>query len=215
MRISEWAKQWGVTVDRVQANAGDNVYRIKDIFTTRDGSWEPSDKPGSVPQWARNDYLKPMNHPNYNEDGGADHHLFGLVLERDGSHKTYGAIHYYTYTDDGNHVSVNVKKSGWGNQVIFASFAPKRGERGPWAWYPTGLKADVVKGGGMPDNQHVSTFCVWQVEKDDGGVVVITDPPDETDLAAEVAALKGKVAEHDVLIRRMVTLLDSWQGDGK
>ena len=82
-RISDWAQKFGISIEPTAGNPGETVYRVKDIFTTRDGSWEPSDKPGSVPQWARDAYLKPANHPQYNDDAGADHHLFGAVIIED------------------------------------------------------------------------------------------------------------------------------------
>ena len=67
--ISDWAQKFGISIEPATGNPGETVYRVKDIFTTRDGSWEPSDKPGSVPQWARDAYLKPANHydPTMNE----------------------------------------------------------------------------------------------------------------------------------------------------
>ena len=50
VRISKWAQEFGITVEPTAGQPGETIYRAKDIFTTRDGSWEPSDKPGSVPQ---------------------------------------------------------------------------------------------------------------------------------------------------------------------
>ena len=64
--------------------AGDVVYVIKDVFTTRDGSWDPSDKMGSVDAWARDAYLKPFGAPDYFDDAGADRHIFAHVLGLDG-----------------------------------------------------------------------------------------------------------------------------------
>jgi hypothetical protein len=59
-------------------------------------------------------------------------------------------------------------RSGWGNQPIWNSFGPERGETGAWAWCPHGA-ADVVVGGGLPNNQHVSWFAVWQRERRSDG----------------------------------------------
>ena len=53
--------------------------------------------------------------------------------------------------------------SGWANQPIWNSYVPERNERGAWCWCPRGA-ADVVIGGGLPSNWHVSTFAVWQAE---------------------------------------------------
>jgi len=43
-----------------------------------------------------------------------------------------------------------------------SSYVPERGEQGPWCWTPRGLVAEVMCGGGMPANLHISTFVVWQ-----------------------------------------------------
>ncbi|HCB14178.1 MAG TPA: hypothetical protein DEP36_11520 [Gammaproteobacteria bacterium] len=53
MRISDWAKQLNVIIQPATVAVGQPVLRVKDIFTTRDGSWEPSQALGSIPQWAR------------------------------------------------------------------------------------------------------------------------------------------------------------------
>ena len=87
--ISDAARDFKITVkgldERPDAPEGDIVYVVKDIFTTRDGSWEPSpDIPGSVTAWARERYLKPFGAADYFDDAGADHHLFALVLGLDG-----------------------------------------------------------------------------------------------------------------------------------
>lgn len=204
-RIGEWAQQFGISIDRVSAQPGEIVLRVKDIFTTRDGSWEPSDKPGSVPAWARAQYLKPTNHPQYNDDGGADHHLFGAVMEDNGGFfRPWGDIRFYTYTDDKNHVNRRVKLNGWANIPIFGS----SGIPGPWAWHPaSGIKADLVKGGGLPGAIHVSWYAVWQPVKESGGIVVPPiDPPTAPELTIESLAIR--VAE----LERRVNAMD---GDGR
>jgi hypothetical protein len=147
------------------------VYLIKDIFTTRWGSWEPSDEAGSVPQWARDAYLKPIGAPDYFDDAGADHHLFAAVIGLDGSLERLREILYWSdgfemINDpayDGYVRRLTKEKSGWANIVIDpgSSFVPERGESGPWCWAPTGA-AEVLSGGGLPSNHHISTFVVWQ-----------------------------------------------------
>jgi len=190
MRISEWAKQFGITVEDATGAPGELVYRVKDIFTTRNGSWEPSDTPGSVPQWARDAYLKPFGHPQYFDDAGADHHLFGAVMADSGALQPWGTIHYYTYTDNSNHADMRVKMHGWANVPLFGhSQIP-----GPWAWYPkNGHKADIVKGGGLLGGYHVSTFVVWQLVKN-AVIVPPIDPPTEPPtltIEQRVAALEA------------------------
>lgn len=166
--ISEWATKLGITVQRVP-NA---TYRVKDVFTTRDGSWDVSDKVGSVPSWARDAYLKPYGDPLWNDDGGADHHIFGAVWEG-GRLRSTGAFNFWTYADNANHTTQQVKKHGWANNVMYASssYVPERGERGPWAWAPA-LPADIVKGAGMPAKQHISFWAVWEKAAEQAPVLV-------------------------------------------
>lgn len=198
-RISKWAQEFGITVEPTAGQPGETIYRAKDIFTTRDGSWEPSDKPGSVPQWARDAYLKPMNHPQYNDDGGADHHLFGAVAV-DGNLQPWGTIHYYTYTDDQNHTNQRAKIHGWANIPIYGhSDVP-----GPWAWYPKNHKsADVVKGGGLPDGIHVSWFVVWEVV-----TLPTVTPPIDPPKPPQPETLEAAWTE----IHKLWAIVNEWQG---
>ncbi len=155
------------------------VYRVKDLFTTRDGSWEPSGVLGSIPQWAREQYLRPWGAPDYFDDAGADHHILGGIFDPATNRMAKPAIiTYWTWTDNSNYVVVPVKdKSGWANIVMFNSYSPERSERGAWAWKPsTGdIPADTVLGGGMPNNLHVSFFATWQLETETGTPPV--EPP--------------------------------------
>lgn len=207
MRISDAAKAFGIQVLPYNAKPGETVYRVVDIFTTRDGSWDPSSKPGSVPQWARDAYLKPMNHPQYNDDGGADHHIFGAVQQIDGSLYPSFPIQYFTWSDGANRTLQNAKKHGWANIVMYSSsnFVPERGERGPWAWKPAGVAADTVTGAGLPANQHVSFWAVWRpkvmaelpIEEPE-----IPEPPTSPDLGATVLRLDKRVAKLEFIIRQ-------------
>jgi hypothetical protein len=154
------------------------VYVIKDVFTTRDSQWELSSHYGGIDQWARDAYLKPMGDPEYFDDAGADHHLFALILDLEGNKLKGHELLYWSdgldrlgdpaYTGyaqgPGDHrYPVTKDKSGWGNVVMFgSSYVPERGEQGPWCWTPRGLVAEVMCGGGMPANLHISTFVVWQ-----------------------------------------------------
>jgi len=189
-RISEWARQWGVKIipytDYSTPATGDFVYRVRDIFTTRDGSWDVSDKPGSIEQWARDAYLRQEF-----DDAGADHHLFGRCNNADGSIDAPASIQFWTYTDNANRVYRSVKPpSGWANIVMYSSssFAPERGERGPWAWRPQAIHADTVTGAGLPLNMHVSWFAVWQVEAYQDEAAPPVEPQTDADLLAQVRA---------------------------
>lgn len=182
-RISSWAEAFNLTIKGlgeapVPADA-DVVYRVKDIFTTHNGSWEPGNDYGSVPQWARDDYLKPFGAPDYFDDAGGDHHLFAAVLGLDGEPMRKKEIVYWSdgfdsVNDPGytGFVDRETKEhSGWINIPVGpgSSYVPERGERGPWCWMPTG-GSEVVCGGGLPAKNHISTFVVWQaVKREDGG----------------------------------------------
>lgn len=178
MRISTWATQFNAKIirneERPDNPTGDVIYRIKDIFTTCDGSWSPSNKTGSVEQWATNSYLLPPTDPAYFDDAGGAHHIFARVLDFDG--KPIVAQDQLICWSDGvqllgqenfaQYIKMTITpkaRSGWGNQPIWSSFSPERGETGPWAWCPRGA-ADVMVGGGLPNNLHVSWFVVWQAE---------------------------------------------------
>lgn len=200
MRVSDWVRQFNATIIPATGNPGETIYRVRDLFTTRDGSWDVSNKPGSVTQWARDTYLKPGDHPQYNDDAGADHHIFGAVAQADRL-QPHGTIRYWTFADDGNHAAQRVKLHGWANIVMWASssFVPERSERGPWAWQPWGVKADIVVGAGMPARQHVSWFCVWEpYTVPDVVITPPVDPPIDpgnngSTLDQRVAALETEV----------------------
>ncbi len=148
---------------------GEVAYVVKDIFMTANGSWEMDgvDENGNtVPQWARNSYLT-----REFLEAGADHHLFGAVIGLDGKLSHSARIGFWSDgfarlgdPDYDGYVFVPTKpESGWANLPIAggSSFAPDRGERGPWCWAPAGA-SEVVCGGGLPLNRHISTFVVWQ-----------------------------------------------------
>ena len=152
--------------ERPDQPSGEFVYILKDVFMTVNGSWEDAGMPGGVPAWAKQAYLT----AEFTE-AGADRHLFGAVIGPDGQLMRDARI---TYWSDGfeklgdpeydGFIKVRAKpESGWANMPMAgsSSFAPDRGESGPWCWMPEGA-AEVVCGGGLPLNHHVSTFVVWQ-----------------------------------------------------
>lgn len=195
-RISESAALFGIKIVPATPKDG-KVLRVKDIFTTRDGSWEPNGNvgAGSIPQWARTTYLRPWGAPDYFDDAGADHHMLGGIFDEATQRMKTGpgnAIQWYTWTDNGNHVVMPCKeRSGWANVLMYNYFNPSLGEQGAWAWYPevAGVPADEVRGGGMPYKWHVSFFVTWVL------VTNIVPPPDpdpvDPNMEARVAKLEG------------------------
>lgn len=175
-RLGAWIEPMNYSIkgiaerpDAVKFEDAETLYLIKDVFTTRQGSWEASDRRGSMEQWARDAYLKPWGAPDYFDDAGADHHLFGAVIGVDGKLMSGKGIIFWS--DGFEQLGVesydaytlrNTKdRSGWANIPINNSFVPERGENGAWCWAPLGA-AEVICGGGLPANEHVSTFVVWQ-----------------------------------------------------
>ena len=190
MRISDWAQKFNLAVKRCEERPdhpqGDIVYRVKDVFTTLLGSWDPSTDYGAIPQWARDAYLKPWGAEDYFDEGGADHNLFALVLDLDGKPVKAGtSIRYWAegfekLGDAGYNGYLRVEpkpRSGWANIDIWNNFTPENGERGAWSWCPE-RASDVIVGGGMPNKHHVSTFAVWQAERREA--VQPTPPPPPT-----------------------------------
>lgn len=182
MRIGNWASRFNVKIVRSEERpdnpSGEVVYRIKDVFTTRDGRWDPSDHPGAIEQWARDSYLRPLSAPDYFDDAGGDHNIFARVLDEEGQPLTAqdliicwsDGVHQLGKSDFDQQIKMKItpkERSGWGSQPIWNSFGPERGETGAWAWCPHGA-ADVVVGGGLPNNHHISWFVVWQAERRSG-----------------------------------------------
>lgn len=160
--ISPGAVKLGLTAtSRAPLPGAAYTYALRHLFTTQTGSWDPSGRPYDVPDWARSAYLRVPNHPQYFDDAGGDHHLFARVEDEQGN-PIPTVIRFWSR--DGQHIdskSTGDKKSGWANIPIWSTFNPARGERGPWLWGPTNALA-VADGGGLPNNEHVSSFAVWR-----------------------------------------------------
>ena len=183
-RFSDWVKKFNITVvpceERPDKPAGDVVYRLKDLFTTCEGLWDPSNEMGSLPQWARDEYLRSPSAPDYFDDAGGAQHLFARVLDLEGKPvKTSDLIIGWSdgfqllgQPNFAQYITMTMtpkERSGWGNQPIWNKFYPDEGQRGAWCWCPRGA-SDVVCGGGLPNGHHISTFAVWQAEKRGGPI---------------------------------------------
>jgi hypothetical protein len=185
IRISEGAKKLGVKVHSMTPQ-DEWVYEVKDIWTTQDGSWEVSSKPYSVPQWARDNYLRSPSDPLYEDSFGADHNFFAMALDENG--KPIQDQSFLFWSDgpdkvkDPNYTNF-VKRtpdraSGWVDIPIFNSFVPERGETGAWSVIPISGKFEYITGAGLPANLHVSTFVVFQRVKRGTNPVPTPDPLD-------------------------------------
>ena len=171
-RVTPWFDDLNLALrtiaERPDQPSGDVVYLIKDVFTTRNGSWEPSSEPYAVPQWAREPYLD----PGVFQKAYEPNNLYGAVIGLDGQFVNgqqilywTGGLEYLTHLQDTTSATINAWETpGWATMVLYnsSSYAPGAGESGPWCWTPNGLPAEVLCGGGLPDGEHVSTFVVWQ-----------------------------------------------------
>lgn len=193
-RISAWAVKFNVAIKPAVIEPGKPYYRVKDIFTSRDGSWEVTGVEGGVPQWARDTYLRPWGSVDYFDEAGGDRHVFGAIFDEAGRVVNKAArFKVYNWTDGSGEKILPVKtRSGWFNELAQNLYFPDMdgnvdtGNRGPWAWRPEmGIPADTVVGGGMPFNWHVSVFATWVL--DTGGIV---QPPPST-LEAKVEKLES------------------------
>lgn len=183
-RISDWIRRFNIAVVRCEERPdrpdGDTVYRLKDLFTTFSGQWDPSSSMGSIPQWARDTYLRPWGADDYFDDAGGEQHLFARVLDLDGRPVTTtnliigwsDGFHLLGQPNFAQYITMRMtpkEKSGWANQPIWNKYYPEQGQRGAWCWCPQGA-SDVVWGGGLPGGHHISTFAVWQAEKRGGEI---------------------------------------------
>lgn len=181
MRISRGIKEALVEFKPIETSLlGDaqEVFIIKNAFTTLNGSWEPSiepDNPYTIEQWARDAYLRPWDAPDVFDDAGGDHHLFFRFENADGSPRVMSGSKWagrraQAWTDGydklldpgySNYMLAWPKtRSGWGNYALFQHYYPGQGQQGPWCIKPFG-PAETAVGIGMPNNWHVSTFVIW------------------------------------------------------
>ena len=177
-RITQWADSMHLSVktiaERPDTTSGDVEYVIKDVFTTRAGSWEVTSDRYSVPQWAKDAYLSGAFQKAYERTN-----LYAAVIGLDGQYVMGQEIVYWTgglgkLTDLGS-TTWNVLKTneapGWATMVLFgsSSYDAAGGNAGPWCFAPNKpLPAEVLCGGGLPNGEQVSTFVVWQAVKRGG-----------------------------------------------
>lgn len=157
------------------------VWQVADIFTTLNGSWEPSPEDQfAIDQWARDDYLYPPTDPRYNQQGGGDHHIQVCVVGLGGERLsgagvlfTSDGVQHLQPPDDPSLITQrNTESSGWCNIPIFSTSHPPA--LGPWSAAKFGM-ADIVTGMGLPWNWHVSTFIVYKAAL--WGDLMPVDPP--------------------------------------
>jgi hypothetical protein len=153
-RISDGAKK----LNLVYNSRFGGHWRLKDLFTTANGSWEiDPHKDFGIEQWARDAYLS-----RYFDDAGGDHHLFARFEDKDGN--ALPVVCEFRTHDISDTRDTSLKKSGWQNIPLFggSSFDPDIMQQGPWTWGPLDEPETYVLGGGLPWRHHVSSFAVFQ-----------------------------------------------------
>lgn len=178
--ISDGAKRLNLQIETLP----NGIYELVDLFTTQDGSWEPSSAPYSVPQWA----LKYL--PGFSSAGAATHAFARVEDERgaaiavDVRYQAGGLIDF---------VATDEKPEMWSNHQINGSYNPIAGERGSWSMYPALSAAQRISGIGLPGNYHVSVFAVWRK------VSPITVPPEVGYVTIKRAEVTATLRELDRL----------------
>lgn len=171
---------------------------VKEIFTTFEGRWYISDTPYSVPNWAINNYLLSTNDLEYFDDAGGNHHIFCLSIYD--SKKMANA--YITTTDDGKLEVVSAKiKSKWANKPIYNSITPGIHNSG-WNVAINGEACDIVQGVGLPNNQHVSTFIVWEFTKADDTILIDPNPNNsDSDILRRLSVVESNIVAIETYLK--------------
>jgi len=157
---------------------------LKDTFTTRDGEWEVSDKSYSIAKWAIDKY----NTQDFKEKGSATS-IFVRVQDEHGNPITTDVL--FTTGDINEIRSTNEKNSGWASLPIFNGYSVANSS-GAWTVIVPDAEQDV-KGIGLPDGLHVSTFLVYEYKKEE------TDTDTDTDTDTEVINIKLTNKTHIVI----------------
>lgn len=148
LKISYGASMMGITFE-----PRSGPWRIHRIFTTQDGNWGRYDRKYDLPYGGWADVY---NAPPFAERGGSTHFFCRL----EGS---TGKI-VYSRMDGDREIQVigdtGEKGSGWSNLFLGGSGFFPGPQHGVWRAQPA-EGGDMVIGVGLPENLHVSTFCVW------------------------------------------------------
>ena len=180
-------------------------YVLAEMFTTKDGSWElKSFGAYTIPRWARDAYLKPWGAPDYFDAAGGDHHIFVRVVDEDGNVLKRNIIYR---TSDGQHTMIEdtgAKASGWTNLPIYNSFSTLKGENGGWeVSVNQSMAGEVFVGGGLPYNEHVSTFLVFQRRS-----IAPPPPPPQGEKVVRIKGTDGEIvltidAKYEVVVEEV------------
>ena len=124
------------------------VYRVKDVFPVwhQYGGWDVNpNQIWTIPQWARDSYLKPVNDPHFCDPGGGDHNIICAVLDEAGNFISGAGILQWWYdaltgpvanTSTDKYAKVNTSAKGWCDFLLAGSggsnYKPQTGAHGPY-----------------------------------------------------------------------------------
>jgi hypothetical protein len=185
------------------------VYVLADLWSTHDGQWNvPENVRWAPPAWART-YIEnpPWGAPGYFDDAGGDHNVFIAVRGLDGKLKTNHTCVFGSkgttleaFTTPSAWETRATKASGWANLPVWNIYYPDQGQVGAWAWWAFGA-SDVIFGGGMPYNNHVSVFAVLQ---EIPRPVIEPEPGEPSEWQAAALAVLGEIRDDQ---RRLIAHL--------
>ncbi len=155
MRISQGAAVAGVTVTGTP-----NKYRVRDVFTTHNGSWLPKDDDAySLPAWLERQPDQP---------GGAEH----IYVRLSAATPDDNPVPWVKFATDIVVESQPLGRYRWANMPALNVYHPPA--LSGWRhWLEE--NGQIVVGGGLPDGEHVSLFVVWELN------IEPDEEPDEPD----------------------------------
>lgn len=103
----------------------------------------------------RADYHDPFQHSG---DFGSDHNMYYVVTNENGA-RVAGQKVWQSWPDDA--ASTQTNSNGIADIPMWANYFPEQGP-GPYSGYVDGLPSDVVRGMGLPANNHVSFILYFQ-----------------------------------------------------
>jgi hypothetical protein len=135
-----------------------NEFKLVEVFSIQDGSWDVSSKRFSIDQRFRDKWLRPTNSPEY--IGSGDHALSVLVEDKDGNRLENVPITFKSNGEPPLIVNrVTKQGSGYENLELYSGQNFSETSGGPWSVIVGDFE---FSGGGMYSNHHISTILIIQ-----------------------------------------------------
>lgn len=120
----------------------------------------------------RLDYHDPFQHGG---EFGSDHNMYYVITDENGNRVANQKV-WQQWPDDST--SAFTKENGITDIAMWANYFPSNGP-GPYDGYVDGLPSDLVRGMGLPANNHVS-FIMYFEKRVKGGGSTLTPTPTST-----------------------------------